>query len=164
MNMANMAQLKAKWNQKRNKVSADFYTIGYSGFSASEFVAALQEVGVSTLIDIRRDAVSMHRPEFSKTNLRQMLEVNGIAYTHYPALGVPRDLRARVADPSGRNQVWHWYDSHVAPTFAGRNLDRFFNGYDHPIALMCVEADPRACHRHRLAMALEVHGLKGYDL
>ena len=164
--MKAIGQLEAKvqWNRSRSKNSADFYTVGYSLYSPTDLLHALREAGVHTLVDIRHDAISMHRPEFSKSNLRHFLGTYGVAYIHCPDLGVPRDVRLRVTRDSNRDIVWRWYDSHVVPSFAGRNLDRFFNCADHPIALMCVEADPSSCHRHRLAIALEHHGLRSYDL
>jgi hypothetical protein len=30
--------------------------------------------------------------------------------------------------------------------------------------MMCMEADPVECHRHRLFLALEKQGLRGFDL
>jgi hypothetical protein len=63
-----------------------------------------------------------------------------------------------------RETIWDWYDTNViAPHFV-RNLHRFFNIGAHPIAMMCMECDPQECHRHRIFMALEEHGLQGYDL
>jgi len=155
---------KVQWNRYRSKSYADFYTIGYSFFRLTDFLGALKDAGVITLVDIRYDPISMHRPEFSKTNLRQSLGGCGVAYVHCPDLGVPRDVRLKATCKSSRDIIWRWYDRHVVPDFAGRNLDRFFNLAEHPIALMCVEADPSSCHRHRLAIALERRGLRSYDL
>jgi hypothetical protein len=42
-------------------------------------------------------------------------------------------------------------------------LHRFLN-LDHPVAMMCVECDPTECHRHRIFMALENQGLRGFDI
>ena len=48
--------------------------------------------------------------------------------------------------------------------YVGINLHHFLNSVDHPAALMCVETDPTECHRHRLCIALEGLGLRGFDL
>ncbi|MBI4307410.1 MAG: DUF488 domain-containing protein [Chloroflexi bacterium] len=154
---------KARWNGARSRRHADFYTIGYAGRNICEFVSLLNDAGISTLVDIRHTPIS-HKPEFSKAYLKRYLENNGLEYMHRPDLGVPRDVRAEAVGQKTRDIIWQWYDSYVVPRLAGRNLDEFFNWADHPVALMCVECDPSACHRHRLAIALERHGLRGYDL
>jgi hypothetical protein len=33
-----------------------------------------------------------------------------------------------------------------------------------PVAMMCMECDPTECHRHRIFIALEEQGLRGFDL
>ncbi len=50
------------------------------------------------------------------------------------------------------------------PRFGVPNLHSFFNSGDHPVALLCMELDPTSCHRHRIAMKLESHRLRGFDL
>ena len=47
---------------------------------------------------------------------------------------------------------------------AGNDAPASFGVADHPVAFMCVELDPTACHRHRLSLALEEQGLRGFDL
>jgi uncharacterized protein (DUF488 family) len=106
----------------------------------------------------------MYRPELSKSNLKQSVEERGLIYEHFPELGVPRDIRARAIETGTRDVIWEWYDRYIITSYIGRNLHRFFNSIEHPVALMCVEIDPRECHRHRLALALEGMGLIGYDL
>lgn len=44
------------------------------------------------------------------------------------------------------------------------NLDGVIKALKQPAAFMCSEYDPTACHRHRLFLALERTGLRGYDL
>lgn len=155
---------KALWNEERSTETADFYTLGYMGRDIDEFVSLVKSARVSTVIDIRHAAVSMYKPAFSKRNLQQYLERNGVHYLHLPSLGVPRDIRGRAIETGSRDDIWEWYDSYVVERFVGRNLNDFFNAADHPIALMCVELDPTACHRHRLFLALERNGLRGFDI
>lgn len=155
---------KAAWNEHRASIEADFYTVGYMRRGVQDLVDALQGAGVTTLVDIRQTPVSMYKPEFSKTNLQQYLVRHGLNYMHVPTLGVPRDVRGKAIGQPNRDAIWEWYDQYVVARFIGKNLNRFFNAVEHPVAFMCVELDPTACHRHRLAMALERHGLRGYDL
>ena len=155
---------RSLWNDSRSANDADFFTIGYTGRKLEEITTTLLKAGVRCLVDIRQYPVSMYRPELSKNNLKQHLESNGIQYLHFPDLGVPRDIRAKAIETGTRDVIWEWYDGSVVEQFIGNNLHRFFNCTEHPVALMCVEIDPRECHRHRLFLALEAMGLRGFDL
>jgi uncharacterized protein (DUF488 family) len=152
------------WNDTRSAECADFFTIGYSGRKMEEIIATLESRGVRTLVDIRQNPVSMYRPELSKSNLTRLLDQHGINYTHFPQLGVPRDIRAKAIETGTRDVIWEWYDQNVVISFLGNNLHLFLNAFVHPIALMCTEIDPRECHRHRLSLALEQMGMRGFDL
>ena len=155
---------KEQWNAARESKIADFYTIGYSGRAPEVFLDTLVEAGVTTLVDVRKNPVSMYKPLFSKRNLAAALCEREIEYLHRPDLGVPREVRALAATTGTLQMIWDWYDRIVVPTFARRNLHQFFNFSDHPIAMMCTELDPTSCHRHRLSVALEGLGLRSYDL
>jgi uncharacterized protein (DUF488 family) len=152
---------KLNWNDTRSAETADFFTIGYTGRKTEEILDLLRQHGVRTLVDIRQNAVSMYRPELSKSNLAKILEDNEMCYVHVPQLGVPRDIRAKAIETGSRDAIWSWYDENVAPLL---NLHTFLNGFEHPVALMCTEIDPQECHRHRLSLALEEKGLKSFDL
>lgn len=154
-------QNKAVWNEARRREDADFYTVGYTRRNIAGFLAVLVEAGVSTVVDVRHAPVSMHKPDFSKKNLARHLAGVGIDYIHMRHLGVPRDIRGRAAVTGSRDTIWEWYDDHIATSLS---LNAFFNSGDHPVALLCTEVDPTSCHRHRLALALERHGLRGFDL
>lgn len=155
---------RAIWNDSRSATEADFFTIGYTGRSAEELLDLLIASDVRTLVDIRQYAVSMYRPELSKSNLRRSVEERGLHYIHLPELGVPRDIRAKAIETGTRDVIWEWYDEYVVGVWLGQNLHRFLNIVEHPVALMCVEIDPRECHRHRLFLALEGMGLNGFEL
>jgi uncharacterized protein (DUF488 family) len=158
-------QSKITWNRNHCPFGeADFYTIGYSGRTIQDFMNVLLRVNVATLVDIRFTPISQYKPEFSKTNLQRILEENGIAYIHRPEWGVPRDIRAFSIGKETRDDIWNWYDAHVLPDIAKKNVDEFFNSMEHPIALMCTEYDPTECHRHRIALGFERLGLIGCDL
>jgi uncharacterized protein (DUF488 family) len=157
-------QNKALWNASRSADLADFFTLGYSGRSLEVILDSLRQYRIRTLIDVRTNAVSMYRPEFSKRNLEAALASSEIAYDHRPQFGIPRDIRAKAIKAGTREVLWDWYDSYVAEVYIGSNLHRFFNTMDHPSVLMCSELDPTECHRHRLCLYLEKLGLRGYDL
>jgi uncharacterized protein (DUF488 family) len=159
------ADKKALWNEARTAHSADFFTVGYTGRNIDELLRILTAHGVRTLVDIRYNPVSMYRPELSKKNLQRLVEKCGLVYTHVRELGVPTEVRTKAAEDGARDGIWEWYDDNILPVhYPGRNLHRFLNSHEHPVALMCVELDPGECHRHRLFMALEGMGLRGFDL
>jgi uncharacterized protein (DUF488 family) len=155
---------KLLWNDGRSAAAADFFTIGYTGRKTEELISALQSAGVRTLIDVRQIPVSMYRPDLSKSNLRKIVEAAGMHYVHMPELGVPRDIRAKAIETGTRDVIWTWYDRYVVEPYMGANLHHFLNSVEHPVAMMCVEIDPGECHRHRLFLALEQMGLRGFDL
>ncbi len=142
----------------------DFYTIGYQGRDIEGFVGALLAAGVVTLVDIRFNPVSQYKPAFSRKNLARALAAVGIEYLHMRDLGVPSHVRRRAKATGCIDEIWGWYDDHVVPRFASRNLNWFFDGANHPVAMMCMERDPEDCHRHRLAGALERQGLASRDI
>lgn len=158
------AENKILWNDGRSADAADFFTIGYTGRKTEELLGALRSSGVRTLVDVRQIPVSMYRPDLSKNNLRQLVEAHGMLYVHMPELGVPRDIRAMAIETGSRDVIWEWYDEHVVEPHVRANLHRFLNSVEHPIAMMCVEIDPGECHRHRLFLALEEMGFRGFDL
>jgi uncharacterized protein (DUF488 family) len=157
------AENKALWNEARSVERADFYTIGYEGKPTEQLLSLLRLAGVASLIDVRHTPVSMYRPELSKSNFKAIIEEAGMAYIHVPELGVPRTVRARAVGQETREAIWEWYDENIVERYFSRNLHWFLN-LGHPVALMCVEADPTECHRHRVFHALERHGLRGFDL
>jgi uncharacterized protein (DUF488 family) len=158
------AAYKALWNDGRSPEEADFFTLGYTGRKTEDLLGSLVANGVRTLVDIRQNAVSMYRPELSKNNLRRAVEALDMCYVHLPELGVPRDIRAKAVAAGTRDVIWSWYDEAVVAAYLGGNLHRFLNGVEHPAALMCTELCPQECHRHRLFLALESLGLRGFDL
>jgi uncharacterized protein (DUF488 family) len=157
---------KVLWNDVRSLEEANFFTLGYTGRPTADIVSALLANGVRTLVDIRQNAISMYRPELSKSNLARLLAERGLNYVHLPQLGVPRDIRAKAIESGSRDIIWDWYDENVIGEFfgTGRNLHFFLNCVEHPVALMCTEIDPQECHRHRLSLALERMGMSGFDL
>lgn len=157
------AESKILWNEARSVERADFFTLGYEGRSIDDLVSMLRTAGVRSLLDIRHTPLSMYRPELSKSNFQRRIEDEGFQYLHSPEWGVPKDIRAKALLTGTRDPIWQWYDGYVVERFFARNLHWFLN-LEHPVAMMCVEADPVECHRHRLFMALEKHGLQGFDL
>lgn len=154
---------KALWNEARAPENADFFTVGYEGRTTKDLFDALKSANVQCVIDIRYNPVSMYRPDLSKGNLQRALQDSGVSYFHIREWGVPRDIRAKAIETGTRNTIWKWYDESVVETHFQKNLHRFLN-FGYPVAMLCMECDPTECHRHRISMALENQGLRGFDL
>lgn len=63
------------------------FTIGHGTRPVEELVSCLREVGVETLVDVRRFPGSRRNPQFNQTALAETLEEAGIAYRHAVELG-----------------------------------------------------------------------------
>jgi len=152
---------KTMWNLDRVG-RFDFYTVGYENKTIKQLVELLKRKKVKTLLDVRKNPVSMYKLEFNKENLQKEMEKNDIEYLHVPALGVPSEIRRRLGETGDYDWFFKWYDENVLTNGVLESAD--FEVLNYPIAIMCVEFDPTRCHRHRIALALEKKGLKGYDL
>ena len=153
-----------KWNLARAGSKFDFFTTHYSQKDIPTFIQVLKTAGVKTLVDVRHNPVSQFRPEFSKENLMNALKSNGIHYVHIPQLGVPREQRDKLAGGSDWKAFFNWYDSNIITKLKDIMNVPSLKQASKPYAFLCVEIDPMKCHRHRIAVAFEKKGLKGYDL
>lgn len=151
---------KTMWNLER--VGAfDFYTIGYEKKTIEQFLELLKRTKVRTLVDVRKNPVSQYKPDFNKEKLEETLRKHGIDYVHHPELGVPSGIRRKLGETGDYGWFFKQYDENVIPKL-DEEVD--LETLNYPIAIMCVELDPTKCHRHRIALALEERGLRGYDL
>lgn len=131
-------------------------TIGHSTQPIEQFVALLQQHGVTAIADVRSQPFSRFSPQFNKHELAASLRASGIQYVF---LG--RELGARSSDPEcyvdGRVQYGRLAES---PEFQS-GIARVVHGAEASrIALMCTEKDPLDCHRTVLvARRLEAEGV-----
>ena len=126
------------------------YTIGYQGASLAAFIAELKGAGVRTLVDVRYQPFSM-RPEFRQRALAEALEKSGIAYLHLKPLGNPPESRdaARAGD---RARYRLLFQAHLDRAATRAALDRVIGLCETgAAALMCLERDPKDCHRSMVA-------------
>jgi len=63
------------------------FTVGHGVRPLEELVTTLEEVGVRTLVDVRRFPGSRRNPQFNQEPLRDALAPAGIAYRHAVELG-----------------------------------------------------------------------------
>lgn len=129
------------------------FTIGYEGASVPEFVSALQQAGVERVIDVRALPLS-RRPGFSKSPLKGALAEAGIEYLHLKALGTPAEGRA--AARAGRHaDLQRIYSGQLElPEAMAQSAQMLELVREKPSALLCMEREPRHCHRTLLLDAV----------
>lgn len=128
------------------------FTIGYEGATVAEFVAALQEAGVTQVADVRAIAAS-RRPGFAKSALAANLAEAGIGYRHLRALGTPKEGRdaAKKGDRATLTRVYAGQLELPEAQAQAEVLKAMVA--ERPTALVCFERDPAMCHRTLLIAA-----------
>lgn len=135
-------------------VSGKVWTIGYEKVGQADFVAALKDAKIKTLIDVREVANS-RRAGFSKKSLTAALDEAGIVYVHMKSLGTPKAGReaARKGDSETMRRVFEAKlvepESQLALSEAAELAKKG------RVCLMCLEHDWRECHRTIVAQHLE---------
>ena len=136
------------------------FTIGYERATPGSLLAALRAAGVRRVVDVRALANS-RRPGFAKRALSAALEEAGIGYTHLPALGTPPEGReaVRAGRPEEMRRIF-------ARRLAGTEAQAAIAGLAQSakreaVCLLCLEADPRHCHRALVAEAVAAAGGAG---
>jgi len=141
------------------------WTIGYERLRPEMLAAELQAAGVERVIDVRERAQS-RKPGMSKTRLGQMLGEHQIAYEHRRALGTPPELR-HLYRTNKVERAAAAFREHVEGT-AREELDALAAELDDGprTALLCLEEEPRHCHRRVITDALRDRrpGLEVVDL
>ena len=135
------------------------FTIGYEKTTQAGFIDTLKAAGVNTLIDVR-DLPNSRRAGFSKNVLAASLDAVGIGYVHLKGLGTPKE--GRLAGRAGqRERFWAIVERQLATPEAAHDLERAAAiAGEAPACLLCLEADPKICHRSRVAEMLAPRGFK----
>ena len=133
------------------------FTVGYERATPPALLAALRAAGVRRVVDVRALANS-RRPGFAKRALSAALAEAGIDYTHLPALGTPPEGREAVR--GGRpEEMRRIFARRLAGTEAQAALAALGEAARRePVCLLCLEADPRNCHRALVAEAVAAGG------
>jgi uncharacterized protein (DUF488 family) len=142
-------------------------TIGVYGFDVETFLATLAGAQVVTVFDVRQRR-GVRGPQYAWANSRRLqaaLVGAGLAYEHHPELAPTTELRHLQYDEDARQGVGRRSRVALAPEYIRRYVDEILDHVDlDPIvatmpthgtaALLCVEADPEACHRSLIAARL----------
>jgi uncharacterized protein (DUF488 family) len=128
-------------------------TIGYESADLADFIATLQQAGISRLIDVRELPIS-RRKGFAKKALSEALTCVGIEYVHLRGLGDPKE--GREAARAGQiAQFKHAFSRHMKSDTAQADLRSAVRYVAQGGAcLMCYERDHKACHRTIVAKSI----------
>lgn len=134
------------------------FTIGHSTHTVDQFIALLQQHGITAVGDVRSMPYSRQNPHFNREETERFLRGCGIAY-----MFLGKELGARSQDPSCYEQGRIRYDLLARTDLFQRGLSRVREGVGrHRLALMCAEKEPLECHRtilvsrHLDALGVEV--------
>ena len=141
----------ASKREGRGRAAATVHTAGYAGRTVREFISALKSAGIKRLIDVRALPLS-RRPGFSKSALAASLDAGGIEYVHLRDAGNP--FRHEASDIERCLLRYRHYLEDRPDVLEQISVLTA----EMPSILLCVEADPSACHRSVIALALERAG------
>jgi len=146
---------------------AELATIGVYGFDGPAFIRALQEAGVSLVLDVRQRR-GVRGSEYAWANARRLeaaLEQAGIGYSHLPELAPTTEMRQLQYREDERRGEGKRSRTELAPEYVRRYTEEVLDMVDlEPIvnwvgskraALLCVERDAKACHRSLIAGRLK---------
>lgn len=154
-------------------MAARAITIGVYGWDAQSFLDALRGADVRLLLDVRqrRGVRGAQYAWANSTRLQAALAGAGVDYRHHRELAPTTELRQLQYREDDRQGVGKRSRVALALEYAQRYtaeiLDRTDLGAvvaelpgEGATALLCVEADPEACHRSLIAERLAAeHGI-----
>lgn len=141
-----------------------FFTIGYEGSSFENYLNRLIQNNVKLLCDVRKNPIS-RKYGFSKLTLADTLNKLGIAYVHMPTLGIISEKRQDLNSQADYDRLLDEYERTTLKRGASElaALYELFRQHKR-VAITCFEAQPRMCHRGRVASALEALPGWGYPI
>ncbi len=148
-------------------------TIGVYDFDLASFLAALRAAGVGLVIDVRQRR-GVRGPRYAWANSRRLQDALAgaqIAYSHHRELAPTTELRHLQYAADDRLGVGKRSRELLDPAYRERYVREILDRADLDAlvaelpagaasALLCVEADPEACHRSLIAQRLA----ERYDL
>ena len=142
-------------------------TIGVYGFDLAEYLATLEEAGVTIVLDVRqRRGVRGTKYAWANSKrLQRVLAEAGVGYAHLPELAPTTELREAQYREDARRGEGKRSRTVLAAEYARGYEEQILNAVDlSPIigfigkgraALLCVERDAQACHRSLVAARFE---------
>lgn len=158
------AELERVHAQERHFDEPALFTIGYEGLSLEKYINKLLINDVHVLCDVRKNAFSQ-KYGFTKGTLKMACEGVGIKYVHVPQLGIESEERQELKTQADYDRLFGRYEA----TTLRNNWEYLLQVRDiirenGRVALTCFEADPKQCHRSRVAKALMTLEDRDYEL
>jgi len=139
-------------------------TIGVYEWDLGRFLAALADADVRLLLDVRQRR-GVRGPQYAWANslrLQAAVAEAGITYEHHPELAPSTELRHLQYAEDSREGVGKRNRVALAPAYRDGYVSEILDRVDLAAlleefpadgagALLCVEADPEACHRSLIA-------------
>jgi uncharacterized protein (DUF488 family) len=128
-------------------------TIGFTGKTAEEFFALLQEAGVAMLVDVRQNRGGQLSGFAKDPDLEFFLrKISGIACKHEPFLAPEPELLKKYRE----NKDWPAYETRFLDLMKKRGVPEKLEtaSWRNPVALLCSEPGPEKCHRRIVAELL----------
>lgn len=162
--LLNEQELASIEKQKRTYSSPQLFTIGYEGISLETYINKLIINDVRILCDVRKNAISQ-KYGFSKNQLEKACKGVGIHYIHIPQLGINSDQRQDLNTQQDYDILFDLYEkTTIKENQQSLLYIRSLIDKDKRIALTCFEANPRQCHRSRVAKHLMLLPNIDYEL
>lgn len=140
------------------------YTMGYEDRSVDGFFDRLLRTGIQTILDVRANPIS-RKYGFAKKSLSLISGRLGLAYEHWPQLGIPSEKRKGVETPAEFQHLFGYYDRVILPKTENDVSLLTKKIKKTPSVLICMEREAQDCHRSRLARAISASsGLKIVNL
>jgi len=122
------------------------WTIGYSGRTRKSFLRLLKDYGIEILVDVRHFPTSKN-PDFRRESMEVWLPENGIRYVW---LG---DLLGGYRRGG--------YERYMGTPAFREGIERLLQiARQGRTCIMCMERNPKYCHRRFIAAYLEAMGIR----
>ncbi|NLY74726.1 MAG: DUF488 domain-containing protein [Firmicutes bacterium] len=135
------------------------YTAGYENLQVDGFLNILLKAGIKKIIDVRYNPVA-RRFGFHKTTLNRLANNLNIKYVHLPEVGIPSDWRCNLNRLSDYERLFNRYEQEIINEEKVKKIAELIT--EEPSVLVCKEANPRYCHRTRLAK--HINNLTGLNI
>jgi len=126
------------------------FTVGYEGASVDAFLNLLLHNGIKRIIDVRRNPIA-RRYGFHKSTLMQLCSRLDIHYVHVPDLGIESQKRRCLETFEDYVKLLNEYSRTTLKNKQSQVLAVSDLAQEIPSALVCMERNPKYCHRSRLA-------------
>ncbi len=129
------------------------YTMGYQNKSVDSFFNELLKSGIKAIFDVRSNPVS-RKYGFARRSMSNIAAKLGLEYRHFPEVGIPAGLRTGLSDYASYQGLFDHYEREIL--LENREYILLLGNLmkAKPSVLVCMEQDPRYCHRGRLAASI----------